>query len=87
MVKKLFERTGSTYKLIMMDIVMPICDGCDSTRMIRSYLTEHAPQLQPLIVCLTSYHKEADKDKAMLAGMDLFHTKPIFKPAVVKILE
>ena len=88
MVKERFESTGSTYKLIMMDIEMPICDGFDSTCMIRSYLGEHAPQLQqPIIVSMTNSHVEWYKDQAMLAGADIFYTKPIWKSIVVFIIE
>lgn len=44
MVKKRFERHGSTYKLIIMDVYMPICDGFKSTKLIRSYLQAQADQ-------------------------------------------
>ena len=88
MVKKRFESTGSTYKLIMMETVMSICNGCDSTRMIRRYLNEQAPQLQqPLIIGMTNNHAEQYTKQAMLAGMDLFCTKPIWKSIVVSILK
>ena len=40
MVRRRFERTGESYKLIIMDIFMPICDGFKSTEMIRAYLKE-----------------------------------------------
>ena len=56
--------------------------------MIRNYLNEHAPQLkQPLIVGLASLPMKEYEQQAMLAGMDIFHTKPIFASIVVKIID
>ena len=40
MVKHRFEKSGSTYDLIIMDVYMPICDGFKATQMIRDYLKE-----------------------------------------------
>ena len=63
-----------------MDYKMPICNGCESTRLIRKYLSLNAPDLkQPLIVCTTSFSGKAFETKALAAGMDQFYTKPIFK--------
>ena len=31
MVKQRFDRTSSTYQLIIMDVYMPICDGFKAT--------------------------------------------------------
>ena len=40
MVKSRFERDFSTYKLIIMDVYMPICGGFKSARLIRDFLKE-----------------------------------------------
>ena len=40
MVRRRFECDGSIYKLIIMDVYMPICDGFKATDMIRKYLNE-----------------------------------------------
>ena len=40
MVKRRFERTSTTYRLILMDVYMPICDGFRSTELIQAYLKE-----------------------------------------------
>ena len=40
MVKSRFDKGFSTYKLIIMDVYMPICDGFKSARLIRNFLKE-----------------------------------------------
>ena len=44
MVKLRFERTSTTYRLILMDVYMPICDGFRSTELIQDYLKEQDEQ-------------------------------------------
>ena len=45
-VKTKYEQDGSTYKLIIMDYEMPICNGLDASRKIRDYLAKRTPQAQ-----------------------------------------
>ena len=53
MVMKKFERTQTSYRLILMDECMPLCDGVETTKMIRDYLsTRLADSEQPFIVCM-----------------------------------
>lgn len=46
MVQNRLLRDQSTYQLILMDYKMPICNGCESTELIRKYLAEKAPDLK-----------------------------------------
>ena len=56
MVKKRFEKYGTTYHLILMDFKMPVMNGCEATMKIREYLREANPVLKhPIIACTTSY--------------------------------
>ena len=86
-VKRRFEKDQSIYKLILMDICMPFCNGLESAVMIRQFLRERAPvDKQPYIVCLTGYTEQKFRDDAQKSGMDYFQAKPIFKPGVWKLL-
>lgn len=66
------------YDLILMDIQMPIMDGLEATRKIRSYEKE-SKNRHTYIVALTANALKEDRDKAMECGMDGFIAKP-FKP-------
>ena len=58
--------------LILMDIQLPIMDGYEATRRIKSDPKTHAI---PIIV-VTSYALSGDETKAREAGCDAYVTKP-----------
>jgi PAS domain S-box-containing protein len=73
------------YELILMDCQMPLVDGYDATRMIRENEKQtggHVP-----IVALTANTTNEDRERAFLAGMDDFVSKPITLTALDKLLE
>jgi len=58
--------------LILMDIQLPIMDGYEATRRIRTN-----PDLRSVpIIAVTSYALTGDEDKALAAGCDGYVTKP-----------
>jgi len=58
--------------LILMDIQLPIMDGYEATRRIRTN-----PDLSSVpIIAVTSYALAGDEDKALAAGCDGYVTKP-----------
>jgi len=61
------------YHLILMDMQMPVMDGIEAARTIRSL---PLPQ-QPRIVALTANAFDHYRDACMNAGMDEFLTKPL----------
>jgi two-component system cell cycle response regulator DivK len=58
--------------LILMDIQLPVMDGYEATRRIKS---DPATQAIPIIV-VTSYALSGDENKARAAGCDAYVTKP-----------
>jgi two-component system cell cycle response regulator DivK len=61
--------------LILMDIQLPVMDGYETTRRIRTN-----PDLKSVpIIAVTSYALAGDETKALAAGCDAYVTKP-FSP-------
>ncbi|KAK2591148.1 hypothetical protein QQS21_011162 [Conoideocrella luteorostrata] len=61
---------------ILMDISMPVMDGLEATRQIRSF--EHQNQIQPVaIVALTGLAANSTQREALESGVNVFRTKPI----------
>jgi two-component system cell cycle response regulator DivK len=61
--------------LILMDIQLPVMDGCEATRRIKAN-----PSLSSIpIIAVTSYALSGDEEKARAAGCNDFVPKP-FSP-------
>jgi CheY-like chemotaxis protein len=63
------------YDVVLMDIYMPVMDGCEATRAIRK-LKDPILSNKP-IIAMSANNIEADKKKALEAGADAHVTKPI----------
>jgi len=73
------------YRLIFMDISMPVMDGCTATREIRKFELENNLDRTP-IIALTALGAEQAKQEAMESGVDIFMNKPIKMSEVKKLL-
>ncbi len=63
------------YDLILMDILMPVMDGFAATEMIRSSGRKDASDIK--IIAMTANVLQEDVERAYLAGMNGYLTKPI----------
>ncbi|WP_412478190.1 response regulator [Azonexus sp. IMCC34839] len=71
--------------LILMDVQMPVMDGCDATRTIRQHEAETGGDRLP-IVALTAGAFAEDRENCLTAGMDDFLTKPVDQAALLDVL-
>ncbi len=69
--------------LILMDMSLPIVDGWEATRRIK---TDAATQAIP-IIALTAHAMAGDREKALAAGCDDYDTKPIELPGLLNKIE
>ncbi|MDF2612387.1 MAG: two component signal transduction system hybrid histidine kinase/response regulator with [Clostridia bacterium] len=69
---------NDTFDLILMDIQMPLLDGYEAAKMIKSMPTlKHLP-----IIAMTANAMAGDKEKALESGMDDYISKP-FDPQIL----
>lgn len=66
--------------LILMDMSLPVLDGWEATRKLKSQLnTSFIP-----VIALTAHAMASDEEKARDAGCDDFDTKPIELPRLLE---
>ena len=61
------------YDLILMDVRMPEMNGLEATRIIR----QRWPDKGPLIIAVTAYGLQGDRERCIEAGMDDYLSKPV----------
>ena len=69
--------------LILMDMSLPVMDGWDATRHLKSQAdTKTIP-----VIALTAHAMESDRQKALDAGCDDYDTKPVELSRLVDKIE
>ncbi|SDR98814.1 PAS domain S-box-containing protein [Paenibacillaceae bacterium GAS479] len=71
------------YDIVFMDLQMPVMDGLQASRAIHARIPI---QRQPVIVAVTAFVRQADRDKCAAAGMEDFISKPVFASEVTRVL-
>jgi signal transduction histidine kinase/DNA-binding response OmpR family regulator len=69
------------YDLIFMDVQMPEKDGLETTIALRN------DNNKSIIIAMTAFAMDGDKDKCLAAGMDDYTTKPVRIEGVQALLE
>ena len=82
---KAFEAyKAGDYKLVLMDINMPVMDGVEAFNKIREYEKDNKRSNTP-IIALTANSIKGDKEKFLHLGMDDYLSKPINNEQLLKM--
>ncbi len=84
-VQKLKAAAEGEYQLVLMDIQMPVMDGYEAARTIRSDEARHVRAIP--IVAMTADAFADDIQRCVAAGMNGHIAKPIDVPALISMLE
>jgi CheY-like chemotaxis protein len=69
--------------LILMDMSLPVLDGWEATRQLKS-----APETQAIpVIALTAHAMAGDREKAVEAGCNDYDIKPIELPRLLEKIE
>jgi len=85
--KEAYDKARETrYDLILMDISMPVMDGIEACKAIRSH--EHKSQTpETPIIAVTAHAMQGDKDNFLNEGMSDYLAKPINQDRLNAIIE
>ena len=82
---ELWQASHKRFDLILMDVLMPACDGLEAARQIRTLETEGSERIP--IIALTAQALECDRDACLDAGMDAYVSKPISQTRLQTIIK
>jgi len=75
---------SGNYDLILMDCLMPVLDGCEATRQIRSKVEKAYSQIP--IFAMTANSMTGDEIACLKAGMNAYISKPIDENRLQKLI-
>ncbi len=72
------------YDLILMDVQMPVMDGLEATKKIRSL--EDPFKASTPILALTAHALKGDRERFLEAGMDEYLSKPVHSEGLLRVI-
>ncbi|GEM_PF-260932 len=69
--------TKQDYDLVLMDCLMPVLDGYETTQKLREIEAKKSKDNQTIVIALTANAFVQDQEKCLSCGMDDFLSKPI----------
>ncbi len=82
----IYMEDPNRFPLILMDVSMPVMDGFQATRNIRTFETENGLDAIP-VIALTGHALKNDRQDCLDAGMNDYLTKPVKQGQLVEKLE
>jgi CheY-like chemotaxis protein len=74
-----------TFDLIFMDVMMPVMDGIEATKLLNKKY-HNAPD-RPLIIALTAHAMPGEREKCLKMGMDDYLAKPLLVEKLKILIE
>jgi len=84
-VEMLLEKGAGYYRLVLMDIQMPVMDGYEATRQIRAFEDRKLAEIP--IIAMTANAFEEDQKRVIEMEMDAYIPKPINVQKMLDVLE
>ena len=81
---EILEKKWKTYQIVLLDLNMPVMNGYEAAKMIRSLDREDAKVIP--IIAMTANAFTEDKMRAKEAGMDEHIAKPVDGKLLVKVI-
>jgi CheY-like chemotaxis protein len=79
------ELKKQSFDLVLMDVQMPVMDGYEATRILRSSSFESLNRETP-VIAMTAYAMKGDREKCLESGMNDYTTKPITIVSLANII-
>jgi signal transduction histidine kinase/CheY-like chemotaxis protein len=73
------------FDLVLMDVQMPVMDGLEATREIRSRESQTGRHIP--IVAMTAHAMKGDRERCIEAGMDAYISKPVQSAELWRVIE
>ena len=77
--------SNGSFDVVLMDIQMPVLDGLEATKKIRSMELDHLANIP--IVALTAHAMNGDRERFIEAGMDDYSSKPFNAEELIATIE